>query len=105
MKLLTAAIEKKLLKSPLHSQEHNPQPEIIVKFFCPWNQWTWYAVEGEKQEDGDWLFFGLVIGFEKELGYFSLSEFATVKGPGGLGIERDMYFDGKKLKTDTMEVL
>ena len=66
---------------------------IVVKFFCPWNQWTWFATEGER-EGADWRFFGMVHGHEKELGYFLLSELAAVRGPGGLRIERDMYFTG-----------
>lgn len=43
-------------------------------------------------------FFGLVDGFEKELGYFSLSELESVKGPLGLKIERDLYFKPTTLK-------
>ncbi len=38
------------------------------------------------------MFFGLVDGFERELGYFSLSELESVHGPYGVGIERDLYF-------------
>ena len=95
MKLLTKEIEKKLPK--LYSQEHEENPVIIVKFFCPWNQWTWFAYEGEKQENGDWLFFGMVHGDEHEIGYFLLSELKSVSGPFGLKIERDKYFDNHRL--------
>jgi len=38
------------------------------------------------------LFFGYVIGHEEEWGYFLLSELESVRGPGGLTIERDLYF-------------
>jgi len=89
MKLLTKEIEKKLPK--LYSQEKVSNPKIIVKFFHPLSSWTWYTVEGDRQEDGDWLFFGLVDGFERELGYFTLRQLEEVKVKG-LGIERDMYF-------------
>ncbi|MCA6510230.1 MAG: DUF2958 domain-containing protein [Pseudanabaena sp. M109S1SP2A07QC] len=41
-----------------------------VKFTNPRTDWLWYATEF----DGEDLFFGLVIGFERELGYFSLKE-------------------------------
>ena len=92
MKLLTKAIINKLPK--LYSQEKVKNPKIIVKFFDPCGSWTWYVIEGEQTEDDDWLFFGLVKGFETELGYFTLSELREVKGPLGLGIERDMYFNG-----------
>lgn len=61
---------------------------IIVKFFTPTSNWTWYATEF----DGDDMFFGLVDGFEKELGYFSLRELESVRGPYGVAIERDLYF-------------
>lgn len=61
---------------------------IIVKYFTPSSNWTWYATEF----DGEDLFFGLVDGFEKEMGYFSLSELETIHGPLDLGIERDLYF-------------
>jgi hypothetical protein len=45
----------------------------------------------------DVIFFGLVDGFEKELGYFSLSELSSVRGKSGLKIERDRYFTPTKL--------
>jgi hypothetical protein len=44
------------------------------------------------------LFFGLVSGFEVELGYFSLKELKEVKGPMGLPIERDLYYEPKSQK-------
>lgn len=89
MKLITKEIEKKIPK--LYSQEKVSNPKIIVKFFHPLSDWTWYTIEGDKQKDGDFLFFGLVDGFEKELGYFTLKQLEEVKVKG-LGIERDMYF-------------
>ena len=44
------------------------------------------------------LFFGLVDGWEKEHGYFSLSELSTVRNRMGLGIERDTSFRPKPLR-------
>ncbi|MBA7560379.1 DUF2958 domain-containing protein [Candidatus Atribacteria bacterium 1244-E10-H5-B2] len=90
MKLLTKEIEKKLPK--LYSQEHEENPKIIVKFFTPWNQWKWFAYEGEKQKNGDWLLFGMVHGDDHEIGYFLLSELEGANGPFGSKIERDKYF-------------
>lgn len=104
MKLLTAAIVKKLDKARLYSTENRDVAPVIVKFFVPWNGWTWYAIEG-KEEDGDWIFFGLVEGQERELGYFRLSDLQSVVGPGGLRIERDRYFDGYSLDKSKMEVV
>jgi hypothetical protein len=93
VKLLTAEIERRL--PPLYSSESVPLAEklIVAKFFDPCGHYTWYVVEGERQEDGDWLFFGLVQGDCPEWGYFSLSELESVRGAWGLGIERDLYFE------------
>src|ERR1044072_6776356 len=57
----------------LYSQEKEKERMVHVKFFCPWNQWTWFITEGEDQE-GDFLLFGYVVGFEREWGYSSLNE-------------------------------
>ena len=48
--------------------------------------------------DGDDIMFGLVIGHEIELGYVSLAELKSVKGPMGLPIERDFYYEPKTLR-------
>jgi len=60
-----------------------------VKFFTPDSQWTWYATEFNPKTG---VFFGLVVGFETELGYFSLQELQAATGPLGLPIERDEHF-------------
>ena len=93
MELMTAELAQTI--PPLYSTEDNADPTVVVKYFVPWNQWTWYVLEGEQDEDGDWLFFGRVKGHETELGYFQLSELESIRGPAGLGIERDLYFDPK----------
>lgn len=64
-----------------------------VKFFTPDTGWTWYATEF----DGSDLFFGLVVGFEMELGYFRLSELQAARGRLGLSVERDRYFRPTRL--------
>ncbi len=64
-------------------------PQAVVKFFTPDGAFTWYVLEF----DGNDLFFGLVDGQTRELGYFALSELLDVRGQFGLGIERDRYFD------------
>jgi len=93
MVLLTKEVLKKL--PPLYSQEEKGLDAVaVVKFFTPDSNWTWYATEF----DGEDLFFGLVDGFEKEIGCFRLSELKSVKGALGLPIERDMYFKPKSLK-------
>ncbi len=64
---------------------------LHIKFFTPDSNWTWYATEGQADED-DFRFFGYVCGQEEEWGYFVLSELESAKGPMGLPIERDLYF-------------
>ncbi len=88
MQLLTQAIRSKL--PPLGSTDALPHDRLIAqaKFFTPDSSWTWYALEF----DGHDTFFGLVSGFEVELGYFSLSELESTRGPLGLPIERDRWF-------------
>ena len=94
MKLLTQANRKVL--PLLYSQEEKGLDAVAqVKFFTPDSNWTWYASEF----DGEDTFFGLVDGFEKELGYFSLAELQQTRGPLGLAIERDMYFRPVALRT------
>ena len=93
MKLLTKAIKDKLPK--LYETEDVAEYEkvAIVKFFCPWNQWTWYGIE----YDGKDIFFGYVVGLDNEYGYFSLSELKSVRAFGGLKIERDKFFEPTKM--------
>jgi Protein of unknown function (DUF2958) len=81
---------------PLYAQEKSPDPCCFadtarvahVKFFTTDSNWIWYVTEYDAQD----IFFGLVQGFEEELGYFSLHELAQGTDPMGLGIERDLNF-------------
>lgn len=94
---------------PLYSNEHLGLKALAqVKFFQPDGGWTWYASEGSPVDaDGyydtdkpkvDYLFFGLVIGFEVEFGFFSLSELTEARGALGLPLERDLYYQPKTLE-------
>ena len=94
MKLITKAIEKKLLTNPFYSTDGNMVKDVLVKFFNPCGAGTWYVFEAEKHGD-DWEFFGLVDLYDKELGYFTLNELQSLRLPFGMSIERDMYFEGK----------
>ena len=85
---------------PLYSGEEQGLDALAqIKFFTPWSNWTWYASEYDEKD----IFFGLVIGFEIELGYFSLSELQQVRSPLGLEIERDLHFETKTLR-ELMEI-
>ena len=57
MKLMTKAIEKKLLNVPPHSTGGNMEAEVIVKYFNPCGAGTWLITEGEKDENGDWILY------------------------------------------------
>lgn len=92
MKLLTKAIREQL--PPLHSQENEDDPTVWVRYFCPWNQWTWYGIEYDEKRG---LFFGYVEGDFREMGYFPLSELQELCGPAGLRIERDRFFKPQPL--------
>lgn len=94
MKLITKEIEKALESQPLYSQEGNPNPQVVVKFFNPCGAGSWYITEGEKKADGDWLLFGLCHIQEAELGYVMLSDLESIRLPFGLTIECDMYWSG-----------
>jgi Protein of unknown function (DUF2958) len=90
MELLPTEVRSQL--PALYSQEGTTDPTVHVRYFTPDSSWTWYATEGS-QEDDDFIFFGYVIGLEKEWGYFTLSELTTARGQLGLPIERDLYFE------------
>ncbi len=104
--MATPEIEPSVGKNLLDQESREKLPELYsgeeqgldalaqVKFFTPDAQWTFFASE----YDGTDIFFGLVVGFEIELGYFSLSELQSVKGPLGLPIERDLYWQPKTLQ-------
>ncbi|MCC6894138.1 MAG: DUF2958 domain-containing protein [Anaerolineae bacterium] len=88
--------ETRAVLPPLYANEKLGLKTIApVKFFSPDSGWTWYPTEF----DGTDLFFGLVAGFEVELGYFSLSELEAIRGPLGLPIERDLYYQPANLAT------
>lgn len=69
-------------------------PYPVVKLFTPDAQCTWLITEID--EDG--LMFGLCdLGMgEPELGYVSLEEITSVKGPLGLKVEVDIVFKANK---------
>jgi hypothetical protein len=68
----------------------------LIKLFTPDSSWTWHITEASREGD-DVLMFGLVDGHVKELGYVSLHELMSVRGPIGLLIERDIYWSPKRI--------
>ncbi len=98
MRIMTQDIIQRMPK--LYSQEHVKDPVCILKIFSPDHAWTWYVVEAQLQEDGDWIFFCKVVSPfcpEGELGYVLLSELQSIRGALGLPVERDLYFKDRPL--------
>lgn len=90
MILLTDELRDRLLANGRQRDvDHVP----VVKFFNPVGAGTWLITEMEA--DGDTLFGLADLGFGcPELGSCSLSEFTSISLPFGLGIERDILFEG-----------
>ena len=100
--LLTQEIKGTL--QPLYNSEKHPEMEAIaqVKFFSPYSQGTWDAIEF----DGVDTFWGLVDGFEMEYGYFSYSELETVTVFGGVpAVERDCHWSPRPVKEIEAQIL
>lgn len=97
MELLTKEIENKLAKFPIYSQDgKGNDAKVICKFF--FGAWTWYVLEGNKLENGDYEFYGIVENqYGAERGYFTLSQLESVKKWGYPVVERDMYFKACKV--------
>ena len=71
MLLMTKELEEKLNQYPIGSQDElGEDAEVIVKYFNPCGADTWLITEGEK----------------------------SVRLPFGLGIERELYVTGAKVK-------
>ena len=75
----------------LYETEGTLDPLCVVKLFTPDANWSWYIIEISKEEESS-LCYGYVQGMENELGYFSLDELKSIRGPLGLAIERDEFF-------------
>ena len=112
MKLLTKKLEAKIPALYSFDEEATVQDDgtitpprtFVCKFFNPMGAGTWYVMEGEKQEDGDWRFYGYVELLEKEWGYFMLSDLESVNYHGlGVGIERDIHFENELVEKYTEE--
>jgi hypothetical protein len=96
MQLLTQCQTFDLLRNgktnPNGEQDHKP----VVKLFTPWAGATWLL--SELNPDDPDIAFGLCdLGQgTPELGYVNLTELQSLRGPGGLTVERDMSFKADK---------
>lgn len=94
MKLMTKELEKAFAEQGSTEEKSGNQTMVLAHFFT--GSWDWWATE---YDPGRRTFFGLVKGFEVELGYFSLDEMEALScdvRPLG-GIERDLYWTPKSL--------
>ena len=67
----------------------------VVKLFSPYSNWTWYITEWQAETG---TCFGLVEGFETEIGYFDLTELAEATVFGSVpAVERDLYWQPKTI--------
>jgi len=88
MKLLTKVIEKKAKEQ--YELGSDLSQKVVAKFFDPCSAWTWYLMNIDPSDlDYCW---GIVKGFEVEIGSFSLSDLTKFRNKLGIGIERDLYF-------------
>ena len=97
MELLTKELIARFKEVGRQSIKDVKDPIVIAKFFNPTGAGTWWAIEYDERNK---LFFGYVSIFgdhNDEWGYFSLEELKSVKGIGGLGIERDLHCGEKKI--------
>ena len=82
----------------IYANENAPDYDTVLahaKLFSPYSNWTWFITEMDP-ETGQC--FGLVDGFERELGYFDLTELAETTVFGDVpAVERDLYWHPRTL--------
>lgn len=88
MELITKEISEKAQQQYLQGSDMDQM--IVAKFFDPQGSWSWYLMNQSPKET-DYLW-GIVNGFEVEMGSFSLQELQEFTGRFGLKIERDLFF-------------
>ncbi len=95
-KLMTKELGEKIPK--LYANEDVADYDAVVarvKLFCRYTGWRWYVTEWDAETG---LCFGLVEGFETELGHFALDELAEATVFGQVpAVERDLYWEPKTL--------
>lgn len=100
MKLLTKEISRGLQAQ--YSKGSDLEQMVVCKIFDPCGRRTWYLMN-QDPDDLDYLW-GIVKGFELEMGSVLLSELESVRNKLGLGLERDLHFKPVSAK-EVWEVL
>ncbi len=74
------------------SDEDDAQLKFWVKIFNPSGGETWWICEQNPDRPNE--LFGYMTGCHcPEWCYISLAELQSIKGPLGIGLERDLYFE------------
>lgn len=102
MKLLTQEHIRRLLANGRWNQSRSMQGvklddfRPVVKCFTPWGSAAWLFTELDPHEPD--IAFGLCdLGLgDPEIGKVRLSELVSLRGPGGLRVERDRWFRASK---------
>lgn len=96
MKLITKDLENRFKK--IGSQENIPLKDhiVVAKFFNPAGAGTWFVTEYDPETKICFGFVSIFGDWNDEWGSFSLAELEELKGPFGIGIERDMFWTEKR---------
>tara|TARA_R110002012_G_scaffold29705_1_gene91252 strand:- start:1015 stop:1335 length:321 start_codon:yes stop_codon:yes gene_type:complete len=99
---ITKAIAGKL--QPIGWTDGHDKAEIKVplKIFNPCGAATWYITEYDPKTGEAFGLCDLGMGFP-ELGYVSIPEMQAVKGPMGIGLEIDRYWNEDTTLAEVME--
>ena len=89
MKLLTKKIKEQATKQ--YDEGSDMEQMVVAKYFNPTGNGTWYLMNLADDEDYCW---GIVKGFEVEMGSFSMTELKSLQPR----LQRDLYFEPMKAK-------
>jgi len=92
MRLMTETLLKRLAEV---GEQDIPDPIVVAHFFNPCGSGDWY-VTAYCPEDRVIFGWAEVIPGMGEWGYTSIDELQSLKGPFGIGIERDLYWKEKR---------
>lgn len=90
--LMTREIAKTVPR--LYGQDGAEDPTVYAHYFSCMNGWDWWLLEFDGTDEA----FGLVEGYDDELGYFSIKEMEELNRQMGFAaVERDAHFSPKPL--------
>ncbi len=89
MKLITKELEKRFAAL---GEQDVADPIVVAKFFNPTGGQTWLAIAYNPEDRVIFCYASLFNDYNNELGYTSIDELESIRGPLGLGIERDLWW-------------